>query len=407
MSDCGVSIFSDNLSGLTANVTFYPCSGGTINLGDQVFPFTYVTDYWYGSYDCYVPTYAYNYILSVPCPSATPSSTPTPTPTDTPANTPTNTETSTPTPTNSETPTETPTNTPTNTITSTETPTNTPTNTETTTPTNTPTNTETPTNTPTPTPTVTINLTPTPTPTNARIAFTVYSGTTHDSACGQYNSSVIIYGNNPQFDYCTQFWNVLNGDSTVDMSGFYNNGQIVVELNSDGIEISSYSLCVTLTPTPTNTETPTNTPTQTPTNTETPTETPTPTNTETPTETPTNTPTNTETPTNTPTNTETPTQTITQTQTPTVTSSHTPTPTPTKLRFQFLVFSGSNFVDSCAELYNAVIYGDSPSFTSNTQFYNNIRGTVSINMTGFYSLNSTVTQLNSGGSQVGSYFSCI
>ena len=379
MSDCGVSIFSDNLSGLTANVTFYPCSGGTINLGDQVFPFTYVTDYWYGSYDCYVPTYAYNYILSVPCPSATPSSTPTSTPTATPTNTATPTDTPTNTPTNTVTNTQTPTNT----ETTTNTPTNTPTNTETSTPTNTPTNTETPTNTPTPTPTVTINLTPTPTPTNARIPFTVYSGTTHDSACGQYYPLVTIYGNNPQFDYCTQFWNVLNGNSTVDMSGFYNNGQIVVELNSDGIETSSYSLCVTLTPTPTNTETPTNTPTQT------------------------QTPTNTETPTNTPTNTETPTQTITQTQTPTVTSSHTPTPTPTHLRFQFLVFSGNSYIDSCAQLDNAVIYGDSPSFTNNTQFYNNIRGTVSINMSGFYSLNTTVTQLNSGGAQVGSYFSCI
>lgn len=109
MSDCGVSIFSDNLSGLTANVTFYPCSGGTINLGDQIFPFTYVTDYWYGSYDCYVSTYAYNYIIDVPCPTPTPTetSTPTPTPTVTESEIPTNTVT----PTNTETPT--PTNTPT------------------------------------------------------------------------------------------------------------------------------------------------------------------------------------------------------------------------------------------------------------------------------------------------------
>ena len=107
MADCGVSIFSDNLSGLTANVTFYPCSGGTIDLGIQTFPFTYVTDYWYGNYDCYVPTYAYNYIIDVPCPSLTPTPTPTNTPTvtQTPTNTPTQTST------------ETPTNTPTNTST--------------------------------------------------------------------------------------------------------------------------------------------------------------------------------------------------------------------------------------------------------------------------------------------------
>jgi hypothetical protein len=86
MSDCGVSIFSDNLSGLTANVTFFPCSGGTIDLGQQTFPFVYETDYWYGTYDCYVPTYAFNYVLDIPCPSPTPTitATVTPTPTVTP-----------------------------------------------------------------------------------------------------------------------------------------------------------------------------------------------------------------------------------------------------------------------------------------------------------------------------------
>jgi len=84
MSDCGVSIFSDNLSGLTANVTFFPCSGGTIDLGQQTFPFVYETDYWYGTYDCYVPTYAFNYVLDIPCPSPTPTPTQTVTPTVTP-----------------------------------------------------------------------------------------------------------------------------------------------------------------------------------------------------------------------------------------------------------------------------------------------------------------------------------
>ena len=92
MSDCGVSIFSNNLSGLTANVIFYPCSGGTIDLGQQTFPFSYETDYWYGTYDCYVPTYAFNYVLDVLCP------TPTPTQTSTPTQTPTQTPTKTPTP---------------------------------------------------------------------------------------------------------------------------------------------------------------------------------------------------------------------------------------------------------------------------------------------------------------------
>ena len=107
MSDCGVSIFSNNLSGLTANVTFYPCSGGTIDLGQQTFPFSYETDYWYGTYDCYVPTYAFNYVLDVLCP--------TPTPTQTPPQT--STPTQTPTQTTTETPTQTPTKTPTPSIT--------------------------------------------------------------------------------------------------------------------------------------------------------------------------------------------------------------------------------------------------------------------------------------------------
>ena len=121
MSDCGVSIFSNNLSGLTANVIFYPCSGGTIDLGQQTFPFSYETDYWYGTYDCYVPTYAFNYVLDVPCPTPTPTqtstqtSTPTTTPTPTvtigltPTATPTNTITPTPSVTNTQTPSVTPT----------------------------------------------------------------------------------------------------------------------------------------------------------------------------------------------------------------------------------------------------------------------------------------------------------
>jgi hypothetical protein len=176
MSDCGVSIFSNNLSGLTANVTFYPCSGGTIDLGQQTFPFSYETNYWYGTYDCYVPYYAFNYVLDIPCPTptptqtstqtSTPTQTPTPsvtigltptmteTPTQTPTKTPTPTPTVTigltPTATQSQTPTPTTTQTPTNTPTNTKTPTNTPTNSQT--PTITPTNTETPTNTPTVTP---------------------------------------------------------------------------------------------------------------------------------------------------------------------------------------------------------------------------------------------------------------
>jgi hypothetical protein len=172
----GIEILSNNLSGQTTLVTYYPQSGGTIDLGVQVFPFTYLSSYYYGVYDCYVPTYNYMYSLTILSPTPTPTTTPTITPTQTNTSTPTNTPTNTRTPTNTQTPTNTPTitDTPTQTPTNTLTPTNTPTNTETPTLTPTPTNTETPTptitqtptNTTTPTPTSTDTLTPTVTPTN-------------------------------------------------------------------------------------------------------------------------------------------------------------------------------------------------------------------------------------------------
>ncbi len=80
----GIRILSNNLSGLTTNVVYYPQSGGTIDLGTQVFPFEYITDYFYGIYNCYVPLYDYNYSLSVVEQSPTPTPTITPTPTPTP-----------------------------------------------------------------------------------------------------------------------------------------------------------------------------------------------------------------------------------------------------------------------------------------------------------------------------------
>jgi hypothetical protein len=66
MADCGVSISSVNLSGLTTEVTFLPQTGGTaVNLGNQIFPFNYVADYYYGTYNCYVPLYAYTYSILI------------------------------------------------------------------------------------------------------------------------------------------------------------------------------------------------------------------------------------------------------------------------------------------------------------------------------------------------------
>jgi hypothetical protein len=180
-------------------------------------------------------------------PSISASQTPTPTQTSTPTQTPTPSVTAT----NTSTPTQTPTNT--------ETPTNTPTPTNTETPTNTPT----PTNTETPTPTPTNTETPTPTPTQSRFSFSVYSGVTSDEACGQYNLTSTIYGDKSIFDENTIFYDILVGPTTIDMTGYYNYSQTVVELDING-NTGIFNLCTTLTPTPTNTGTPTQTPTNTP-----------------------------------------------------------------------------------------------------------------------------------------------
>jgi len=195
MADCGVSIFSENLSGLTTEVTFLPQTGGTVDLGEQVFPFSYIADYYYGTYNCYVPTYAYTYTVVVPAPSPTPTNTETPT--------------ETPTPTNTETPTETPTQTPTNT--------------------------ETPTQTPT--------VTQTPTPTHNRFGFAVFTGSSSNDACSQVNIPTTIYGDESLFDQNTIFYNDFSGPVTIDMEGFYNYDQVVVELNSDGTTNGAFSLC--------------------------------------------------------------------------------------------------------------------------------------------------------------------
>jgi hypothetical protein len=219
----GVRILSDNLSGLTTNVTYLPISGGTIDLGVQTFPFNYISDYYFGTYNCYVPTYATMYSVVVPGP------TPTPTPTNTLTNT------------------LTPTNTPTNTQTPTTTATQTPTTTATQTPTTTPTR--------------------TPTPTSNRFGFAVYTGLTSDDACSQVNIPTTIYGDESLFDENTQFYNNSFGSVTINMVGFYNYDQVVIELFANGTINGVFSLCVTPTPTPTitATNTPTVTPTVTPT----------------------------------------------------------------------------------------------------------------------------------------------
>ena len=159
---------------------------------------------------------------------------------------------------------------------------------------------------------------------------------------------------------------------------------------------------VTQTQTPTNTSTPTDTPSVTSTPTGTAAVTPTPTNTETPTNTPTGTAAVTPTPTNTETPTNTPTGTAAVTPTPTVTQ----TPTPTSPLQSFNVYSGITSNAACEVGVSVTIYGDEPIFDQNTQFYTTSTGNVTYDMTGFYSDGTSVTELNSGGSQVGSFTLC-
>ena len=84
-----VQISSNNYSGQTANITFYPCSGGTLLLGTQVIPYTYSSDYYYGQYSLYFSAYNSTCTYDIVCPSPTPTVTSTPTNTNTPTVTPT------------------------------------------------------------------------------------------------------------------------------------------------------------------------------------------------------------------------------------------------------------------------------------------------------------------------------
>ena len=166
------------------------------------------------------------------------------------------------------------------------------------------------------------------------------------------------------------------------------------------------SMTPTNTPTPSVTATQTGTPTPTPTNTGTNTPTPTPTNTGTPTQTPTTTTTLTATPTQTETGTPTPTPTNTETPTGTPTPTITQTQTPTSPLQSFGVFSATTSNEACENGASVTIYAFDPLFDQNTQFYNESTGIVTTDMAGFYSDGTSVTQLASNGSQVGSFTLC-
>ena len=64
----GIRLTSSNLSGKTADVTFLPSTGGTIDLGTQTIPFNNISDYPYGTYDLNVTEYDRTYEIIVPAP---------------------------------------------------------------------------------------------------------------------------------------------------------------------------------------------------------------------------------------------------------------------------------------------------------------------------------------------------
>ena len=70
-----VKIGSSNYSGQTATITFLPETGGTINIGSQVVPYDYVTNYFYGTYNLYFDQFEYNcsFTISSSNPIPTPS----------------------------------------------------------------------------------------------------------------------------------------------------------------------------------------------------------------------------------------------------------------------------------------------------------------------------------------------
>lgn len=101
MDNSTIQITSTNYNGQIADITFYPCSGGTISLGEHVLPYSYVSSNYYGEYLLYFSAFSSTCEYNIICPTPTPtaSSTPTPTPTESFTPTPTPTESSTPTPT--------------------------------------------------------------------------------------------------------------------------------------------------------------------------------------------------------------------------------------------------------------------------------------------------------------------
>lgn len=63
-----VKIQTQNYSGKTANITFFPDTGGTIDVGSHVVPYDYYAEYYYGNFELYFPEYGDTCFFTVPNP---------------------------------------------------------------------------------------------------------------------------------------------------------------------------------------------------------------------------------------------------------------------------------------------------------------------------------------------------
>jgi len=90
------TISTNNYSGYCGNITYYPSTGGTIDLGSVILPYVYYTEYYYGQYVICITelnkTCVLSYLPPQPTPTNTPTQTNTPTLTNTPTPTPTPTQ---------------------------------------------------------------------------------------------------------------------------------------------------------------------------------------------------------------------------------------------------------------------------------------------------------------------------
>lgn len=84
-----IEITSVNYVGQIADITYTPCSGGTISLGSHVIPYTFQSFNYTGQYSLYFSAFnsTCSYEITCPTPTPTPTLTQTPTPTSAPTGT--------------------------------------------------------------------------------------------------------------------------------------------------------------------------------------------------------------------------------------------------------------------------------------------------------------------------------